>query len=149
VVASPSPNSSPSLQPSPISLAFPSPKPLPVGTLVSRQVLAPAKVLPIAHLCSYKLTTTADGNFTPTFCRGGAINVLAWRSYAALGVNVMSLGRTATLKDVQTALCRDLNKSNHATRPEEISAYSLAAAYYGWSFGTDPTTSMDQPPYCA
>ena len=140
---------SPSPDPSPIPLVYPSPKPLPVGTAVSRQVLAPAKGLPIAHLCSYKLTTTADGNFTPTFCRGGAINVLAWRAYAPLGVNVMSLDRTATIKDVQTALCRDLNKSNHATRPEEINAYSLAAAYYGWSFGTDPTTSLDQPPYCA
>jgi hypothetical protein len=112
-------------------------------------VLSPAKGLPIAALCSYKLTTTADGNFRPTFCRGGAINVLAWRSYVPLGVNVMSLGRTATLKDVQAALCRDMRKSDHATAPEEVSAYSLAAAYYGWSFGTDPTKYMYQPPYCA
>ncbi len=144
LAASPSPNPSPSSEPSPIPLVFPSPKPLPVGTAVSRQVLAPAKVLPIAHLCSYKLTTTADGNFTPTFCRGGAINVQAWRAYVQIGRNVMSLSRSATLLQVEKAMCRD-GKYLHATRPELIYAYQISAAYYGWKFGTAPIAYLDQP----
>jgi len=147
--ASPSPDPTPSLDPSPKPIVFASPTAGPEGTPVTRQVLAPAKVLPIAALCSHKVLTTVDGNYTPTFCQGLAINVVAWKAYVPLGVNVMSLGRGATFKDVTAALCRDLSKSNHATRTEESEAYWLAAAYYGWRFPTAPINSMYQAPYCA
>jgi hypothetical protein len=106
---------------------------------VTRQVLTPAKVLPIAPLCSYKVYVTADGNYNPTFCRSGTINVVAWRAYVPLGVNVMSLGRGATLNAIQSAMCRDMAKSNHATLQEEQYAYELSAAYYGWTFLPEPS----------
>jgi hypothetical protein len=130
---------SPIPTPIPSPLVFPSPTPLPVGTPVTRQVLAPAKVLPLAALCSYKVYVTADGNYNPTFCRGGAINVVAWRAYAPLGVNVMSLGRGATRQVIQSAMCRDMAKTDHATLPEEQYAYELSAAYYGWTFLPEPS----------
>ena len=100
-------------------------------------MLAPAKVLPIAALCSYKLTTTADGNFRPTFCRAGAINVLAWRAYAQVSSNVMSLGRGATFQAVHDATCRDMS-AHHATFEEESYAVEISAAYFGWKFATEP-----------
>ena len=102
-----------------------------------RQVLAPAKVLPIAPLCSYKLTATADGNFTPTLCRGGAINVLAWRKYVSISSNLLSAGRSATFAALHTATCRDM-AAYHATFVEEEYAYEMAAAYYGWNFVLEP-----------
>jgi hypothetical protein len=102
-------------------------------------VLAPARVLPIAPLCSYKVFVTADGNYNPAFCRGGTINVVAWRSYVPLGINVMSLGRGATLTDIKSAMCRDMAKSDHATNVEEEYAYELSAAYYGWAFLPEPS----------
>jgi hypothetical protein len=101
-------------------------------------VLAPAKVLPAAALCSYQLEETADGNVRPIFCRGGAINILAWKSYVQVSSNVMSLGRGASLSAVKAAMCRDLDTFN-ATLPEEQYAYEISAAYYGWSFPTEPT----------
>jgi len=128
---------SPTPSPVPSPLVFPSPSPLPAGTPVMRQVLAPAKVLPIAALCSYKLTATADGNFWPTLCRGGAINVLAWRKYVSISPNLLSAGRTATFEAVRAATCRD-DTAYHATFVEEEYAYEMASAYYGWKFATEP-----------
>jgi hypothetical protein len=119
-------------------MVFPSPTPLPIGTPVRRQILAPAKMLPVAALCSYKLTATADGNYTPLFCRGGALNVLAWRAYVQIGPNVMSLGRSATLQAVSTAMCLDMTRF-HATLPEEGYAYEISAAYYAWKFSPEPS----------
>jgi hypothetical protein len=63
---------------------------------------------------------------------------LAWTYYAPLAPRVMSAGATATVPLVQAALCGDVNAS-HAAVLAELSAYDLAAAYYGWSFNTDPT----------
>jgi hypothetical protein len=136
----------PTETPTPVPpVSAPSPTPLPIGTPVGRQVLAPAKVLPVAALCSYKLTATADGNFTPLFCRSGALNVLAWRSYVLISPNLMSLGRSATLEEIRTAMCLD-GKDTHATKPEEGYGYEISAAYYGWKFATDPATFLDEPP---
>ena len=137
VAASPSPG--PRTEP----LIVPNP-PLPIGKPVSRQVLAPAKVLPTARLCQYRLTYTADGNFIPLFCRGGALNVLAWRAYVQIGPNVMSLSRSATLIQVETAMCRD-GKLLHATAPEKEYAYDISSAYYGWKFGDAPIKRMYEP----
>ena len=57
----------------------------------------------------------------------------------------MSLGRSATLDALRTAMCRD-SKFWHATRPEEGYGYELSAAYYGWKFATDPTKFLYEPP---
>ena len=102
-----------------------------------RQVLAPAKVLPAAALCSYETQATADGNVTPIFCRGGAINVQAWTFYAPISSNVMALGRGATRTAVTAAMCLDM-KNFHATLDEEGYAYEISAAYYGWTFSPEP-----------
>jgi hypothetical protein len=118
--------------------------PLPVGKPVAREVLAPATVLPIARLCQLRLTTTADGNYTPTLCRGAAINVLAWRAYVGIAPSVMSLSRSATMVEVEQAMCRD-GKSRHDTNPELEYAYGLSAAYYGWKFGDAPMNWLDAP----
>jgi hypothetical protein len=115
--------------------------------------VAPATVLPIARLCQYRVTYTADGNFLPVLCRGGAINVLAWRIYVRIGPHVMSLNRSATLLEVEKAMCRD-GKLLHATLPEREYAYDMSSAYYGWKFGAAPLSFMyrpydpNQPPLC-
>jgi hypothetical protein len=141
LVASPVPSPSPS--PSPFIL--PTPSPLPIGTSVQRQVLAPAKVLPVGGLCSQTLLHTTDGNVRPQFCRSGAVNVLAWRFYVPISSNVMSLGRSATLQNVKAAFCRD-GSSYRPTVVEETYAYELSAAYYGWHFATDPIPYLYEPP---
>jgi hypothetical protein len=120
------------------------PAPLPIGKPVSRQVLAPATALPVARLCQYRVTYTADGNFLPVLCYGGAVNVLAWRIYVGIGPHVMSLSRSATLLEVEKAMCRD-GKYTHATLQEREYAYDLSFAYYGWKFGAAPVTFMYRP----
>jgi hypothetical protein len=105
---------------------------------VARQVLPPARSLPVVALCSQPLITSADGGATPLICTNGALNVLAWKFYAAISPRVLSAGTAATDRSVRAAMCADWI-GGHATAPEERSAYELAAAYYGWSFDTDPT----------
>jgi hypothetical protein len=56
----------------------------------------------------------------------------------------MSLGRTATLQAIRTAMCLD-TKNLHATKPEEGYGYEISAAYYGWQFAIDPTTFLYEP----
>jgi hypothetical protein len=111
---------------------------------VARRVLAPAKELPIGSLCSSKAYPTADGNFTPLFCRSGAVNVVVWKAYIQIGANVMSLGRRATLLEVETAMCRD-TRDLHATKPEAWWAYAISAAYHGWKFAIEVLKWQDAP----
>jgi hypothetical protein len=101
-------------------------------------VLPPARSLPVVALCSQPVTTNEDGGATPLTCTNGALNMLAWEFYAGLSPRVLSAGPTATDKGVRSAMCTDWIRG-HATAPEVRSAYELAAAYYGWSFDTDPT----------
>ncbi len=118
--------------PSPISIPVPSPTPPPVGTPVARQALPPATELPLAGLCSDPGLNTADGNFQPLFCRDGSINVVAWRFYAPITPNLLAAGRAATAGQVSAAIRAD--GKYHPTAPEDLSAYDLASAYYGWTF---------------
>ena len=137
--AAASPSPSPGLTTAPL-IGYP----LPIGKPVARQVLAPSTVLPIARLCQYRVTYTADGNFLPVLCRGGAVNVLAWRIYVRIGPHVMSLSRSAALLEVEKAMCRD-RKYTHATLLESEYAYGISSAYYGWKFGAAPVTFMYRP----
>ena len=89
-------------------------------------------------LCSQPLTTDQYGATVPLLCTDGGLNVLAWKFYAPVAPRVLSAGAAATVPVVQTALCRDVNIS-HARVLDALSAYDLAAAYYAWSFSTDPT----------
>lgn len=103
---------------------------------MAREVLAPASDLPVANLCSAPITTSADGNASPLLCSSGALNVDAWRFYAAVSASVMGLGLNPASGQVESAICDDL-AHNHATRVEEASGYKLASIYYGWSFNID------------
>jgi hypothetical protein len=49
----------------------------------------------------------------------------------------MSLGRNAGFQAVHDATCRDM-RIYHATFEEEKYAYEISAAYYGWTFATEP-----------
>jgi hypothetical protein len=145
--ASPSPTAvatSPSPSPSPVV----SDNGAPVGTPVAQQTLPPATERPIGQLCSAPIQTTANGNAVPLLCRGGEVNVLAWRHYAEVSNTVLGLGQNPTQGQVEGALCADL-RTNHATASIESSGYQLAKAYYGWSFLTDPTQVMYKTPPCS
>lgn len=103
---------------------------------VDRQVLPPATDLPNGALCTATLQATADGNAQPLLCRGGAVNVQAWKFYATISASILGLGLNPTEGQAESAVCDDINH-NHATRPEETSGFTLAKAYYGWSFTVD------------
>lgn len=136
----PPPAPSPSPEPSPT--AYPTLPPPPVGTPVRRQVLPPATVLPVVDLCSSPVQVFQNGNAGPLSCEGGALDVLTWKFFVDnLNPKVMSLGPTATLTEIQAALCADLGQ--HITLPQEDSAFFLAAAYYGWQRPTGPAHGFD------
>ena len=119
----------------------PSSSPLPSSSAVARQVLPPAKSLPVVALCAQALATTSDGITGPLLCASGGLNVLAWQYYAPLAPRTLSAGSAASARAVQSAVCGDWMKK--ATAQQAKSAYELAAAYYGWSFATDPTLALD------
>jgi hypothetical protein len=85
-----------------------------------------------------------DGSTGPLICPDGGLNALAWLLVQSGSPRVLSAGPGVSFKNLQTALCMDLNLS-HAKVPQEISAYELAAAYYGWNFATDPTGILATP----
>lgn len=146
--ASPTPTvvaASPSPSPSPTAVG--SENPIPVGSPVAQQTLPPATERPVGQLCSAPIQLAANGNAFPLQCRGGEVNVLAWRHYADVSNTVLGLGQNPTQGQVEGALCADL-RLNHATPPIESSGYQLAKAYYGWSFLTDPTQVMYKSPPC-
>lgn len=113
---------------------------------VVTHALPPAVVPPVVSECSLSVTETADGNFTPLFCNGGGINVLAWQGYAKLNPAVMSLGPGASMQQVEQAMCSDMTSSVHATAPEETNVELLAARYYGWTFSLGPFFSTSCAP---
>jgi hypothetical protein len=151
------PVATPQETPSPtVTASSPSPSPspsasdgsAPVGTPVPQQTLAPATERPIGQLCSAPIQITANGNAGPLLCRGGEVNVMAWRHYADVSNTVLGLGQNPTQGQVEGALCADL-RTNHATPSIETSGYQLAKAYYAWSFATDPTQVMYKSPPCS
>jgi hypothetical protein len=129
-------NSSNAAVPSPSAVS--SPSPIPSASSVARQILPPAKSLPVVALCSQLVSTQPDGTAGPLICSNGGLNVQAWKFFAPLTPRVLAVGPAVSLARLQIALCRDVNVS-HASLAQEISAYGLAAAYYGWNFTTDPT----------
>jgi hypothetical protein len=95
----------------------------------------------VVALCAEQATTQADGTTGPLICPDGGLNALAWVLLVPVSPRVLSAGPAVTLKNLQIALCADVNLS-HAKVPQEISAYELAAAYYGWNFAADPTVNL-------
>jgi hypothetical protein len=107
--------------------------------LPRRKVLPPATVPPKIAECQRRLYVSTDGNRGPLTCSSGALNTVAWQSFAdeTPHLLIMRLGEHATLRLVVRTLCKDL-VHQHSTGPIETSAYTLAALYYGWHFSTDP-----------
>lgn len=103
-------------------------------------VLPPATVPSKVNECRAQLWFGANGNAGPLTCANGALNTVAWHYFASAKppLLVMRLGQYATPRQVQNALCVDI-EHNHSTIPIETSAYRLAALYYRWRFGIDPT----------
>lgn len=101
---------------------------------VQSDILAPATTPPVVDECSLSILTTADGNAKPLFCPDGGINVLAWNFYVGEGFSpLLGLGPSASEATVIQTMCTD-----YQGIPRGESAASLAAAYYGWSFTSDP-----------
>ncbi len=103
----------------------------------AESILPPATVPPQAPECSAQLQIGADGNAGPLTCPNGALNALAWAYFAKDDPLVMTLGPNATPDQVLQAMCSDLH--TNSTGVIELSAYRLAALYYGWQFGISPT----------
>jgi hypothetical protein len=142
---SPSDSASPIASPSPSPT--PSDNPVPVGDPVAQQILPPATERPIGRLCSAPIQVNANGGVFPLLCRGGEVNVVAWKHFAEVSNTVLGLGQNPTQGQVEGALCADL-RLNHATPPIEGNGYQLAKAYYLWNFMTDPTQVMYKSPPC-
>jgi hypothetical protein len=140
-VACSSPNLPAIATPSPSATVDQSPSPSPNSTSdetpVAQRVLPPATDPPVANLCSKPITTTSDQNAVPLFCTNGAVNVLAWAFYGAVGASILGLGLNPSNGQPQAAICDDI-AHNGAKASQEVSAYRLAAAYYGWAFTFDP-----------
>jgi hypothetical protein len=137
---SPSPSASPT--------ASPSDNLVPVGEPVAQQILPPATERPLGQLCTAALQVYANGNAGPLLCRGGEVNVQAWRHYKDVSNTVLGLGQNPTQGQVEGSLCADI-RLNHATPSIESNGYVLAKAYYSWSFPTDPTQVMYKTPPCS
>jgi hypothetical protein len=101
-------------------------------------VLSPAPGPPAVGLCSQQLSIGPGGDASPLFCSNGSINRLAWEYFANAHLSVIGLGIFASDTDVASAIAQDMRGGS--TGPMECSAYRLAAAYYGWSFGVDATS---------
>ena len=121
---------------------MPSPSPVPGPVQVARQVLPPARGLPVVALCSQQLTTDQSGNTGPVLCTDGGLNVMAWKFFAPSSPRVLSAGPAASVTAVDTAIRRDC-MVGHTSALRERSAYELAAGYYGWNFNTDPSDYLN------
>lgn len=106
----------------------------------SRAALAPASIPPVVDECSVPLSIGANGNAGPLLCEGGKLNTRAWEYFAKNSPLVMALGPNVIPDQVLRAMCSDLQAEppQGSTIPIELSAYQLAATYYGWDFGVDP-----------
>ncbi len=108
--------------------------------MAAPEVLPPAPGPPVVGLCTQQLSIGPDGNASPLFCPNGEINRLAWKYFAGAHLSVMGLGIFASDTEVASAIGQDMR--GNATSTMECSAYRLSAAYYGWSFGVDPTAGV-------
>ena len=135
----------PSSEPSGVVLWQGSNRSWPVDVVVSsgplkseRMVLNGAHEPPMRHECAVPISISANGNASPLTCRVDHVNAGAWLFYSLLHPSVMSLGRTATARQVFVDVCGLRTSVREAsgtlTLPEYESAYELAATYNGWRF---------------
>ncbi len=116
------------------------PHPTPPPPNPNRATLAPATSPPKVDECEQQLQFGADGTAGPPTCANGDVNAVAWKYYAQGGDHdrVLSLGAFATPTLALQAMCAERTTT---TVPQELMAYRLARAYYGWNFAVDPSSS--------
>jgi hypothetical protein len=106
--------------------------------------LSPATVPSKAAECSQQVTFSSNGNSGPVQCSNGDLNVTVWNALATLEPSVLSLGYSASVSQIETALCNDVKSSQSDANTNnssviEATVYQISALYYGWNFPTDPT----------
>jgi hypothetical protein len=104
-----------------------------VATVPARQVLAPATTPPAAGECSQTIETSNDGTIGPLTCSNSAINIPAWTYYTKLYDGFMGIGPNVTESTVLRLMCAD---EKSLPTMEQVSF--LTAAYYRWSFASNP-----------
>lgn len=119
------------------------PRPAPTVTVTatatrgaSTPAMSPSSAGELQPESCVHVATGADGNITPVTCPDGHPNAYAMPALQGAAPRMMGLGQSATPAVVQSAACADL--ANSSTNPIEESAYKLAKALNGWSFGVDP-----------
>jgi putative ABC transport system ATP-binding protein len=112
-----------------------------------RSPLLPAVDPPVVNECMAPTSYGLAGP-TPLSCRSGGLNVNAWNEWN-LGDNfsITGLGRGATLKNVERAMCADTKSNPYYSAPYEIRLEEFSATYYGWRFATSP--ALHFPQYCS
>lgn len=113
----------------------------------SYAILSPATVAPKVAECSEALSYSSLGVPGPLSCTNGDLNIQAWQSLSAQEPKVMSLGYSANISQVQSAICSDAQAAASDSAPGadnaiEISAYDIANLYFGWNFSSDPTSVL-------
>lgn len=97
--------------------------------------LAPAQVPPEGGECASTLQHSPSGAVSPLTC-GTAVNVLAWSWLYQYDAPAQSLGRAATLTQVERSFCTGTQLSV----PVALDIYQIAAAYFGWHFSASAQT---------
>jgi hypothetical protein len=110
-------------------------------------VLSPATVPPKVPECSQAIVYGTNGSPSPLQCSNGELNVTAWNALSALEPTVMSLGYSASIAQVQAAICSDANAadadSSAATSAAiEGAVYQISVLYYGWNFTSNPSAVL-------
>ena len=108
-----------------------------------RSPLLPAVVPPVVNECMAPISYGVSGP-APLTCAGGGLNVNAWPLYRDF--SVMELGRGATLKGVERAMCADAKSIPNSSAALEIGAEKMSSLYYGWRFSINP--ALHFPRYC-
>jgi len=124
---------------------------LPGGPLASieaapplRSPLLPAVVPPVVNECMAPASFGVSGPAAPLTCAGGGLNVNAWGLYGDF--SLIELGRGATLKGVERAMCAFAKSHPYLSAAFEIRAEKLSSLYYGWRFAINP--ALHFPNYC-
>ncbi|MBO0825477.1 MAG: hypothetical protein J2P27_16740 [Actinobacteria bacterium] len=84
-----------------------------------------------------RISYGADGSPSPVLCPDGHPNAYAAPALKSAAPQMLSLGQSATLYQVETVECTDLSAGS--TKPIEEQAYKYMKALNGWAFAADPT----------
>lgn len=93
---------------------------------------------PVGSECSHAVTVGLDGVPRPLTC-GTSVNTTAWTILSSFHSPLMRLGKFASFQQVDEGLCAGSKTVRQWART--VAAYTLASAYYGWSY-------FNGPPYC-